>query len=80
MLSTHPLSHSSMQSWVGMIQISQDFCDYSIQSDNTRVKIMKPGKDVFHQVENNFRASLKNAKMTVKKYWLPAKEEIIPAH
>jgi len=29
---------------------------------------MKPGEDVFHQVENNFKGVLKDAKMTVKKY------------
>lgn len=29
---------------------------------------MKPGKDVFHEVENNFKGILKDAKMTVKKY------------
>lgn len=27
---------------------------------------MKPGEDVFHQVENNFKGVLKDAKMTVK--------------
>lgn len=41
---------------------------------------MKPWEDVFHQVENNLKGILKDAKMTVKKYWLPAKERIIPAH
>lgn len=41
---------------------------------------MKPWEDVFHQVENNFKGILKDAKMTVKKYWLRAKEGIIPAH
>ena len=56
------------------------FCDWNIQSDNTWVKIMKPWEDVFHQVENNFKGVLKDAKMTVKKYWSPAKERIIPAH
>lgn len=29
---------------------------------------MKPREDVFHQVENNFKGVLKDAKMTVKKY------------
>lgn len=37
---------------------------------------MKPRVDVFRQVENNFKGVLKDAKMTVKKYWLPAKKGI----
>lgn len=56
------------------------FHDWNIQSDNTRVKITKPWEDVFYQVENNAKGTLKDVKVNEKKYRLPAREGIIPAH
>lgn len=41
---------------------------------------MKPREDVFYQVENNAKGTLKDVKVIETKYWVPAKEWIIPAH
>lgn len=68
--------HSSMQPCLGNESNLPTFHDWNIQSDNTRVKIMKPWEDVFHQVENNLKDLLKDAKVT-ENILLPAKE-IIP--